>query len=150
LALGKFPALARILAIQAALLIPAMVWGAYSDGAMGVVIATLIVGLVLAPINLSQVFRAIDLHYDAFLGVIWRPLVAAGVMCGVIALLHRSWVAESFVAKLEQAIVLGTLGALVYTVMILFLWKLASCPAGAEEYVLEKLKITNFVRRAIS
>jgi len=146
-ALGKLRALACILAIQAAILLPALVWGAHQAGVMGVAVATLAAGMVLAPINLTQVFRAIDLRYAEFLTAIWRPLVAAAIMYVAVELAQRSWHAETFLEQLQQALGLVTLGAIVYTSAVLALWKLASCPAGAEAYALEKLQVAKILRR---
>jgi O-antigen/teichoic acid export membrane protein len=147
LALGKFRALSAILGIQAAVLIPAMVWGAYRGGAMGVALALLAAGMVLAPINLAQVFRAINLRLAAFLAVIWRPVVAAAIMYAMIALALRSWHVESFLEQLRQTMVLVALGAISYTSLVLGLWTLVSRPPGAEQYVLERLQIGRTLRR---
>jgi lipopolysaccharide exporter len=147
MALGKLRVLAGILAIQAAILVPALVWGAHKAGVMGAAVATLAAGIVLAPINLTQVFRAIGLRYSEFLTAIWRPLVAAAIMYAVVELARRYWHVETFLEQLQQALVLVALGAVVYTSVVLALWRLSSCPAGAEEYVLEKLHITKFLRR---
>jgi len=146
LALGKLRALTCILAIQAAILIPALLWSAREAGAMGAAVAMLATGIVLAPINLMQVFRAIELRYAEFVAVIWRPLVAAALMYVVIELTQRSWHVETVLGYLQQALVLTTLGAIVYTSVVLLLWRLSSCPAGAEEYVLEKLQISKVMQ----
>jgi hypothetical protein len=42
-----------------------------------------------------------------------------------------------------------TLGAIVYTLVVVLLWRLAACPAGAEPYLLEKLHITAVLRRRV-
>jgi len=146
-ALGKLPALAGILAIQAAILIPALVWGAHEAGVRGAAVATLVVALGLAPFALTLVFRAMDLRYSEFLAAIWRPLVAGAIMYAVVELAQRSWRVDTFLEQLQQALALVTLGAVVYASAVLALWRLASCPAGAEEYVLEKLQITRIFRR---
>jgi O-antigen/teichoic acid export membrane protein len=147
LALSKVRVLAFILALQAAILLPALVWGAHRAGVMGVAVATLSAGILLAPINLMQVFRAIGLRYAEFLTAIWRPLVAAAIMYAVVELAQRSWHVETFLEQFQQVLVLVTLGAIVYTSAVLALWRLSSRPAGAEEYVLDKLQITKILRR---
>jgi len=147
LALGKVRALTVILGVQAAVSVPALVWGAYQGAAMGVVIATLAAGIVMAPINLAQVFRAINLRSVEFFAVIWRPLIAAAVMYVVVELAQRSWHAETLLEHLRQALALVALGAIVYAAAVLVLWKLVSCPAGAESYLLEKLQIEKLWRR---
>lgn len=128
-------------------MLPALVWGAHKGGAMGVAVATLVAGTALAPINLTQVFRAIDLRYTTFVRAIWRPLVAAAIMYGVVELAQRSWHAETSLQLLQQALVLVPLGAIAYTLVVVVLWKLSSCPAGAESYVLEKLHIAKILQR---
>jgi O-antigen/teichoic acid export membrane protein len=147
LALGRLRALALILAIQAVILLPALVWGAHKAGVMGVALATLATGIVVAPINITWVLRAIDLRYTGLIAVIWRPLVAAAVMYAVVELARRSWHVTTFFEQLQQTLVVVTLGAVVYALVILGLWRLRSCPAGAEEYVLEKLQLTKITRR---
>jgi O-antigen/teichoic acid export membrane protein len=141
LALGKVRALTIILGIQAAILVPALVWGAHRAGPIGVAVATLGVSAVLAPINLWQVFHAIHLRFIEFLAVIWRPLVAAASMYVVVKPLQLSWKVEGLFEQLEQTFVLVALGAIIYVLVVLLLWMLSSRPAGAEEYVLEKLQI---------
>jgi hypothetical protein len=114
---------------------------------MGAAVATLAVGLAMPPITFTLVLRAIDLRYAGFLTAVWRPLVAAAIMYAVVQLARRSWHVETFLEQLQQALVLVLLGAIVYTSAVLALWRLSSCPAGAEEYVLEKLQITKVLRR---
>jgi O-antigen/teichoic acid export membrane protein len=148
LALGKLRALACILAIQAAIFVPALLWGANEAGGLGAAMATLVAGTLLAPINLTQVFRAIDLRFAGFLRVVWRPVVAASIMYGVIKLAQHFWHVTSFVEQFQQALALVLLGAVVYTSAVLGLWRLASCPPGAEQYVLGKLPFTKIPRRS--
>jgi len=150
LALGKVRALTGILAIQTSVLMVALVWGAYYAGAMGVAIATVTIAIVLAPINLTQVFRAIDLRYAEYLTAVWRPIVAAAAMYGVVRLLDHSWHATTLLEQLWQALVLVVIGAGVYTGAVLALWRLASCPGGAETYVMGKLRISRILSRRAS
>jgi len=147
MALGKIRALAFIMILQCAILLPALLWGARKAGVTGVAIAALTVALALAPINLTQVFRAINLRYGTFLAAIWRPLVAATVMYAVLELTRRSWHVDTFIGQAAQTFAAVALGAIVYVLAVLALWKLSSRPSGAEEYVLEKLQITKFLRR---
>lgn len=146
-ALGKLRALTYILALQVAIILPALIWGAHKAGVMGVAVATLAVGLAMVPITFTQVLRAIGLRYAEFLTAIWRPLVAAAIMYAVVELTQRSWHVETFVGQLRQALLLVTLGAIVYTSAVLALWRLSSCPAGAEQYMLDKLQIARILRR---
>ena len=75
------------------------------------------------------------------LASIWRPCVASVAMALVIvALPLDTWPA------MAQLLIKVSLGATVYVVAMLALWRLAGCPEGGESYLLEKSGLDRAVR----
>jgi lipopolysaccharide exporter len=146
LAMGKTRATARILALYVAVLIPALIWGAHRNGSLGVAIATLAVGVAMAPVNLDRVFRVTDLRTLDYIKAVWRPLAAALVMYYAVDFVHKLWPTQSFIDQAQMALACATVGVITYALFILGLWKLSSCPAGAEEYVLRKLHMERIIQ----
>lgn len=68
---------------------------------------------------------------------IWRPCVASTLM----AVFLLGLPSLSGMPVIAQLLLKVSLGAMVFAVGILALWRLAGCPAGAESYLLEKLKL---------
>jgi lipopolysaccharide exporter len=86
-----------------------------------------------------------SLRMPEILASIWRPCFASAVMA-VVLLALPSLDAIPVIARL---LVKVSLGATVYTVCLLALWRLAACPDGAEAYLLEKLKLDQAMRRIL-
>lgn len=71
------------------------------------------------------------------LGSVWRPCVASLVMA--FALLHFS--AFNGFSNIMQLLLKTLLGAAIYSVTLILMWRLVHCPAGAESYLLEKINL---------
>jgi lipopolysaccharide exporter len=85
------------------------------------------------------------LRWLEMLGSVWRPLIAAAVMAFVLVALP----ALDAMPAIAQLLVKVSLGAIVYIVCLLGLWRIAACPDGAEAYLLEKSKLDRTVRRVL-
>jgi O-antigen/teichoic acid export membrane protein len=91
-------------------------------GAFGLVTFFFLVKRELRTLRLREVLASI-----------WRPCVASVAMALVIvALPFDTWPA------MAQLLIKVSLGATVYVVAMLALWRLAGCPEGGESYLLEK------------
>jgi O-antigen/teichoic acid export membrane protein len=76
---------------------------------------------------------------------IWRPCIASALMALVLLVLPSL----DAVPVIAQLLIKVSVGATVCTVCVLFLWRVAACPDGAEAYLLEKLKLDAAVRRVL-
>lgn len=138
LALGRFKAISMLLAIHCAVLLPALVFGAYQGGALGGAIATSAVGIVMAPINLLQVFVHIELPFGEFVRAVWRPVIASVLVALLLAWLEQVWRAPGIASNLTLAVVAAVLGGAAYVASILALWMLSGRPSGTEAVLLER------------
>jgi lipopolysaccharide exporter len=141
LAMGRTRTTVMILALYVAVLLPVLIWGAYKGGSYGAAVAILVVGMAMAPVNLGWVFRVLGLRSLAYIKVIWRPLAAAFVMFFAVDAVQNLWLATSYLDMIQKALASVVAGAVTYAVLLLCFWKLSSCPAGAEDFVLRKLHL---------
>ena len=141
LAFGKTRTIAGLVGTQVTFLLPMLVWGVSHYGAKGAALATLTAAIIMFPINMTVLFRQLNLRLPDYLRAVWRPLFAAVIMYGIISmtrlLMHRAGVAAPAV-QLAAAVLAGGIG---YITTVLIAWKLCGSPAGAEQYTLEHLGV---------
>ncbi|HET9114320.1 MAG TPA: lipopolysaccharide biosynthesis protein [Burkholderiales bacterium] len=140
LALGR-PRLLTLLAVfHAATLLPALVWGAMQNGVMGAAYATVIVSLLLMPVNFLILSRILHLRFASLLAVFWRPAIASLVMIAAVSSVETFTSGGStFISHLTQLVILTLAGSLTYAASILLLWKVSGMKPGMEALVLDKL-----------
>lgn len=85
------------------------------------------------------------LRVREMLDSIWRPCVGFALMALALLGLHSM----GGMPVIAQLLLKMTLGATVFAVGILALWRMAGCPEGAESYLLEKLKLDQVVGRLL-
>ncbi len=85
------------------------------------------------------------LRVSEMLAEIWRPCVASALMAVCLIGLPSL----SGMPAIAQLLMKVALGALVFAMSLLALWRLAGCPAGAESYLLEKLKLEQMFDRLL-
>ena len=140
LALGRPRVLTLLALSHAAILLPALVWGAMRNGVMGAVYATVIVALLLLPVNFIVLSKILHLRYSKIFAVFWRPAAASLTMLAVVIatknIIHGG---NTFASHLVQLMVLALAGSLTYTVAILLLWKVSGMKPGIEALVLNKI-----------
>lgn len=142
LALGRPKTLTLIAALYAALLLPLLVWGAMSKGAMGAAEATLFVAVIMMPITFAILIKVTKLHISELVAVLWRPLAATAIMILVVkAALQFAPEGNTFLAYLLQLLVATTAGGVTYVVSIVLLWKLTGMQAGIETLLLNKMAV---------
>ena len=142
LALGR--AKVSALSAWASVLLFAILATAVFPHADAAEIATLrlAVAAFVLPIFFYLVKRELrTLRLREVLASIWRPCVASVAMAlFIVALPLDTWPA------MAQLLIKVSLGATVYVVAMLALWRLAGCPEGAESYLLEKSGLDRAVR----
>jgi PST family polysaccharide transporter len=102
-------------------------------GAVGVAYAVASVTCTMAIADYALASRLLGIRAGRFIAVVWRPVIAALLMCVAVWLLpdgaQSGHDPTAHAWSLARAAVLG---AAVYAAGVLFLWAIAGSPAGAE------------------
>ena len=145
-AMGRPKLVTLCASIHVGLLIPAVIWGAYKYGAIGVADAALVnMAVVTVPLNYALMLRHLELPLYRVLALFWRPAVGTAVM--YVATLKVSAGLPVSLGALLAAI---TFGASVYAVVVVLLWWLAGRPAGPEKTLVDKFLLPTWRRMAAS
>jgi len=133
MALGRPQLVTFLLLGRLSLLVPGILVGAAWGGVTGVAIAYAIVeGLMILP-HLLVLSRVLEMPLAAYGAVIYRPVVAAALMYGVLSVWVLPWLgAGQRPVGLVTAAVAVSAGALLYVMGVLVLWWIKGRPAGAE------------------
>jgi O-antigen/teichoic acid export membrane protein len=117
--------------------VPALIVGATQAGAYGAAMGILLAGAIMVPVNLTIVFRRLELGFMDFIRVFWRPLLAGISMFLAVAGMerymgfgHDTWMMLIALAGLV------CFGAATYVLIVLVLWTLSGRPDGAERALL--------------
>jgi hypothetical protein len=118
-------------------------------GVLGAAMAVLSAAVLSTPAYLFQTRSLVGVRIRPVMLAVFRPLTAALVMIAVV----RTTVppAGSIAGIFGPALLLvwaGVLGALVYIGSIVLLWLAAGRPAGAEEFVLARVRTRLASRRS--
>lgn len=141
IALGRVRLMVVILAINVTLLLPALLIGARESGALGAATGTLLATIAMIPINVTLVLRSVDIPFRELWQTVWRPFAAAAIMYGLVDMMMRAWQVDTYIGMVQKSVVIAVAGAVVYALTVLLLWRLASCPDSAEEYLLRKFHL---------
>lgn len=120
----------------AGLLLPAAAFGARQGGVEGVAIAHLGVTLLFVPVMFGLLVRLMEVPVASVIEVVWRPVVAAGVMAGVVTLVHPHLPAFPWLRLPGDAVA----GAAAYGGALVLLWLACGRPPGAEHTMLGWLR----------
>lgn len=150
LAMGKPHLTTVVLAIWAFAGIPAMIAGTLLHGTIGTAWAATGMGALTLVVNLALGLRLARASIGSLLGAAWRPLVSSGMMAVAVFrfLGYASWSDAWWGTPLALTLAVA-LGILLYTGLVLVLWKASGAPAGAERHVLDALRdgVRRFARR---
>jgi hypothetical protein len=127
-----------VLAVQLAVLIPAMV---YLSSVYGVTGAAYAVGLASAcsfPVTLGFALRETRARLLDFATSIWRPAVGTIAMFAVLQAVPRHDIAGATPQLLTQLLETVALGAGIYVAVVLLCWALAGRPDATETTVLRQ------------
>lgn len=141
LATGQPKIFAKINTIQIAILLVLLAALVPQWGVNGAAWSYLLASLCALPVGVHFITRALDVRALSLAAVVWRPVVSAALMYGIVRWLGPVPRPD---ASSTEAIVpfLGCvlMGAVVYVVSVLALWVLSRCPDGAESWLLARLK----------
>jgi O-antigen/teichoic acid export membrane protein len=121
-----------------AVLIPALAIGVWTFGVAGAAWALVLSAVVSCVVNFALLHRHLRVSFRALFGGIWRPLVAASGMAGVLVVVKEHWpMGNSLAYIIPQVAGIVALGAMTHACLVLALWRLSGCPAGAERRALD-------------
>ncbi len=131
---------------QLSVLLPGLVVGVRWGGAAGAAYGALVTAGVMVPLTYAWTLRVIGARVRDYASLFWRPLLATAVMAACDVMWTRWLDAVGFgVDHLIVTLSSVCLGAAVYGLAVLLLWRLAGMPSGAESVLLSiakaKLKI---------
>ena len=141
LAIGKPVIYAKITALQVCIEVPAIIFLTLHFGVLGAAYGYAVSAVVILPISLWLVLGALNVRALEFVGNIWRPLVAAGVMylCVKLAMPPVDAATIGTLGGLILVAKFAPLGAAVYAATEALLWLLCKRPEGPELIVVEQL-----------
>lgn len=140
-ALGKPQLVAYLQVLHIAVAVAMLFWLLTSYGMTGVPWAILIASAVSMPASYAWVMRELELRFAELMNALWRPLVAAALMCvPVLWLQMEGRVPATIGHNLLQLLVLGLVGAFVYVVSLYALWRASDRPEGAETAIVNLVK----------
>ena len=137
LALGKPRYMFNLQALQLFVCYVFLAWLLPAHGVIGAAWALIAGAAASIAANYTLVLRVLGLQWRALADAIWRPVVAAVLVAGLLLLIlsrvpvvSPSWQAVTAVGLLVS---LGCLGTLLYAALLLVAWKLRGCPADTAE-----------------
>lgn len=121
----------------------------HSTGAIGVAYVELAAALAAMIVSLPTLFTSIHIRLGQYLGALWRPMVASGLMGWVIS----AWVQPGFNADRAGSAVAellaGTLiGVVMYPLTIALLWRIGGAQDAVEAQIFRRLLAEYQGRRA--
>lgn len=117
--------------------LPALVIGLYYGGLIGVLIGRVASDAIMILINMMFVRHFIQLPVFTQIKSIFRPLASAAIMAvGVSLLRDRYMMLDTPMTTLASLAALASVGAVIYVVADLILWRMAGKPDGAEQKLL--------------
>jgi lipopolysaccharide exporter len=144
LALGKPNIASYLTMIQTLLLLPTLVVLTGRFGVMGAAYGYLIAQAVFTPISFSVLFKILDITVGQIIRVLWRPVLSAAAMFGIIRLFSGVSPAHpqaDFIA-MQHFFGAAICGAVVYVTCLSALWVLSARPVGAESRILGAVQST--------
>ena len=121
---------------RVAIAVPCILLGFKLNGPLGVAQSLLVADIIFTPSMYFQVMKAVPISLGTLIGIVWRPLLASGVMAIALQFHPFAQVASPvFRLLLEIAI-----GACCFTLTLLALWVAAGRPEGGEKVAIEQLR----------
>lgn len=132
------PHLTTVLACFGAVVgILSMLWAASIWSLVGAAWATSATALLQMLLNYAIIWRVTGISPGAVGAVIWRAVAACLVMSGAVLTLLDSWPrADATFSLFLELCCACVVGAFVYVVALLVLWRICGMPPGAEKYAL--------------
>jgi O-antigen/teichoic acid export membrane protein len=108
-------------------------------GLLGAAIAFAATSALVVPVNFALAARLLDLRFGDVVAVLWRPLIASGLMAmAILAAFPRSAERIGTWANVQALATAVTFGALIYALLIYIAWRVTGRPDGAERWLLDR------------
>ncbi len=131
IAVGKEGLAARLIWARLAFIAPIMIFFGHDGDIANMLMFSTCAVVGMLPVMLAIAGRLLDIPAKAFVAVLWRPVIAGGLMVlGVGAL--QAEMAEGVLSLLSLVVA----GALIYGFSVVVLWLLVGRPAGVEQDML--------------
>ncbi len=134
-AVGHARLSATLSTTRMAVIVLAMIAAGILGSVWAVAMTRMIVTLVFIPGLMVAVSRVLPVTPADMLARLWRPLVAAAVMSGVVLLVHA---AAPPIPPLRLMLDAAS-GAVTYTAVVLGLWRVSGRPSGIEAMLMARL-----------
>ena len=123
--------------------LPLMLWLVPAHGAQGAAMALLIASVVVTPVNLMLLAKAIRFGWLDTVVILARPCIGTLAMGAAVSMLRFSlgWPTE-MTMQVGYAALVVTTGALVYAVTVMLMWRWQGEPDGAETRFAQALSRT--------
>jgi lipopolysaccharide exporter len=139
MAVGRPHLMTAMALAHVCLLVPALVLATRAAGLAGAALAVLAATVLVTPLNFAILGRVLGVGVAALVRPLWRPVLGAAAMYGVVRLvlgrLDAAGAGEG--AQLAAGVVAGVLA---YVVVVAGLWAAAGRPAGAETTILARVR----------
>lgn len=122
--------------LQLAVRVPLVAIGTAYAGAQGAAATVLISLLVCAPYIAHRICRTLGIPRKALAAVTWRPIASASIMAGSVAAVSQSVFQHYLTAPASLLAVNTSLGLVVYTGCVYFLWVITGRPPGPDAAIL--------------
>jgi len=143
LAVGMSRSTSLVLGLHVLVSLPLMLWLVPAHGAQGAAMALLIASVVVTPVNLMLLAKAIRFGWLDTVVILARPCIGTLAMGAAVSMLRFSlgWPTE-MTMQVGYAALVVTTGALVYAVTVMLMWRWQGEPDGAETRFAQALSRT--------
>src|SRR5262245_2987243 len=132
-----------VLASNAGITIPLMLWLVPAFGNYGAVLSMLTASIVTAPLNVILLGRAIQFGAREIVDMIWCPLASSLAMSAVVLSVKLYWeIPSTFSGRVAYVGALSGIGALAYATCVFLLRCRQTNPDSAEAWIWKQ--VTNF------
>ncbi len=136
LALGKPDVFVKINAFHVVVLVASLAILVPSLGVIGAAWAFMVAAVVALPVNFAMISKFMGIRVGEFCQAVWRPLVSALVMFGVVRVAGPAR-PEASMGSADALLPVAScvlLGVLTYFTCLAFLWVASGRPQGAETW----------------
>jgi O-antigen/teichoic acid export membrane protein len=140
LAYGDSRVAALIAVARFAVFAPCVFLLVEQSGATGVATSALLSSIVALLLGLGVSLPMFDVRPAAYLRVLWRPVLAGGVMWGAVSRLLEVWHANGTLMLDAGRLLVAVLsGCLIYGLIMVLLYLIAGKPMGTERLLLDRI-----------
>ena len=132
--IGQVKLLAIVNWVLVIILLPTLIYVVINHGLEDAVLYRTVLAGLFALIFLLMVFKTVWLDWPKLIFSLIRPAIAATIMAIVLASLHSVTGPHSF-----SIVLLVLIGAIIYSICLVFIWSFYGRPLGGEAYILDKM-----------